>query len=113
VIARGEVYWADLGAPAGSAPARRRPVLVAQHDRFNRSAIRTVIVAAITSNTQVAEHPGNVFLPAVASGLPKDSAVNVSQVATIDKEQLGDRVSSLPSYLMDEVDAGLRLVQGL
>ncbi|UFS59247.1 type II toxin-antitoxin system PemK/MazF family toxin [Subtercola endophyticus] len=110
VVQRGSVYWADLGAPRGSAPAKRRPVLVVQDDRFNRSALRTVIVATITSNTQTAEHPGNVFVPASASGLSKDAAVNVSQLQTLDKDELGEEVGSLPPYLVNEVSAGIRLV---
>lgn len=113
VIKRGRIYWTDLGAATGSGPAKRRPVLVAQRDRLNHSAIQTVVVAVITSSTQAAEHPGNVFLPAVTSGLPKDSAVNVSQVVTIDKTQLGREVGTVPAHLMDDVDAGLRLVLDL
>lgn len=109
-ITRGAIYWADLGEAVGSTPAKRRPVLVVQHDRLNRSTIRTVVVAVVTSNTQAAEHPGNVFLPAAASGLPKDSAVNISQLATIDKSLLDDRVGVVPDYLLDDIDSGLRLV---
>lgn len=112
-IIRGGVYWADLRLARGSAPAKRRPVLVTQHDRLNRSTIHTVVVAVVTSNTQAAEHPGNVFLPSAASGLPKDSAVNVSQIATIDKSQLSDLVGTLPAYLLEEVDTGLRLILNL
>lgn len=112
-ITRGGIYWADLGEPLGSSPAKRRPVLVVQHDRLNRSTIRTVVVAVVTSSTQAAEHPGNVFLPTAASGLPKDSAVNVSQLATIDKSRLGEHVGTVPDYLLDDVDAGLRLVLDL
>lgn len=113
MIERGRIFWAELGAAGGSAPAKRRPVLVAQHDRLNASAINTVVIVAISSNTSLAEHPGNVFVPASASGLPKDSVVNVSQVITLDKGQLEAEVGALPSYLMNEVDAGLRLVLDL
>jgi mRNA interferase MazF len=85
-------------------------VLVVQDDRFNLSGLSTVVVAALTSNTQSAEHPGNVFVPASASGLAKDSAVNVSQLVTLDKSDLSEAVAELPSYLLSEVDAGIRLV---
>jgi mRNA interferase MazF len=113
VIARGRIYWANLGEPMGSAPAKRRPVLVTQHDRLNRSTISTVVVAVVTSNTQAAEHPGNVFLPAAASGLPKDSVVNVSRLATLNKDQLEQQAGALPAYLLDDVDSGLRLILDL
>lgn len=113
VIEHGAVHWADLGAAKGSAPAKRRPVLVVQSDSFNRSRIATVIVAVITSNTLLAERPGNVFLPTSASGLPKDAVVNVSALTTIDRSMLGDPVSTLPAHLLDAVDAGLRTVLAL
>ena len=71
---RGSIYWADLGEARGSRPAKRRPVLVIQSNPFNTSRLNTIIAAVITSNTALVAMPGNVFLPAVASGLPKDSA---------------------------------------
>lgn len=110
MVSRGEIRWVDLGEPTGSAPAGRRPVLVVQSDHFNRSAIATVIVVALTSQTRAAQLPGNVFVPAAASGLPKDSVANVSQVITLDRGALGDVAGELPSYLEREVDAGLRQV---
>lgn len=113
VISRGQIYWVDFGPVVDSRPAKRRPAVVVSHDRFNRSRIQTVVVATLTSNTQSAEHPGNVFVPAAASSLPKDSAVNVSQLYTIDKAQLLGRAGILPSNILDEVDAGLRLVLDL
>jgi mRNA interferase MazF len=115
VIQRGAVFWVELGDPVGSAPAKRRPVVVVSADAFNRSRLRTVLAAAITSNTAVAAHPGNVFLPATATGLPKDSAVNVTQLVTLDRTELDIQESAgeVPDYLMTDVDAGLRLVLGL
>ena len=110
---RGDIHWVDLGPVVSSAPAKRRPVLVIQENSFNDSRLATVIVAVITSNTQAAEHPGNVFLPTAASGLPKDSVVNVSQLLTINKTDLAEQASALPRYLLSEADAGLRLVLGL
>lgn len=110
---RGSLHWVDLGSPSGSGRAKRRPVLVVQADPYNRSRLSTVIVAVVTSKTQVAELPGNVFLPAAASGLPKDSAVNVTQLVTLDVESLGGLVGEVPSYLLSEVDAGLRRVLAL
>lgn len=99
--------------PAGSEPGRRRPVLVVSSDGFNRSRIRTVLVAVVTSNLRLAGAPGNVLVEAPDSGLPRDSVVNVSQVATLDKGLLGDRVGSLGSRTMLAVDDGLRTALAL
>ncbi len=107
---RGEIWWANLPDPVGSEPGYRRPVLIIQDDIFTLSRINTVIVAVITSNTKLAEAPGNVLLAQEASGLPRDSVVNVSQIFTVDKAFLVERISSLPDYLQEEVDEGLRLV---
>lgn len=107
---RGEIWLANLPDPVGSEPGYRRPVLVIQDDIFTRSRINTVIVVIITSNTQLAEAPGNVLLPREASGLPRDSVANVSQIFTIDKTFLVERIGSLPDYLQEEVDEGLRTI---
>lgn len=85
-------------------------MLIVQDDIFNQSQINTVIVITITSNTKLAEAPGNVLPPRESSGLPRDSVANVSQILTIDKSFLTDRVTTLPDYLQTEVDAGLRTV---
>jgi mRNA interferase MazF len=113
VIERGQIWWADLGPAEGSEPAFRRPVLVVQSDAFNRSRIRTVMAVTLTSNLRLIDAPGNVLVPAKASGLAKDSVANVSQVVTLDKDYLGDLVGRLRGSLLAEVDAGLRLVLGL
>lgn len=115
MIRRGEIHWVDLGEPSDSAPAKRRPVVVVSADAFNRSRLRTVLAAAITSNTAVVTHPGNVFLPASATGLPRDSAVNVTQLITLDRAGLDgqEAAGEIPGYLMTELDAGLRLVLSL
>lgn len=110
---RGEIYWASLSPPAGSAPGYARPVLVIQADAFNRSRIQTVIVAALTSDERLAAAPGNVRVPARQSGLPRASVVNVSQLLTVDRRSLVERVSTLSGAKMREVDAGIRLVLGL
>ena len=107
---RGDIYWADLGTPTGSAPGKRRPVLIVQADSFNTSRIGTVVAAVVTANKQLAAAPGNVALPKRDSKLPKDSVVNVSQVVTLDKTMLETRISSLATETMTEVSAGLRLV---
>mgnify|MGYP003042561604 CR=1 FL=1 len=113
VVQRGEVWWADLDDAHGSAPGYRRPVLVVQSDAFNRSRIQTVLVAVLTSNLKLIDAPGNVLLPSKASGLPKDSVVNVSQVLTLDRIFLTERAGKLAGRHMAQVDAGLKLVLAL
>jgi mRNA interferase MazF len=113
VISRAEIYWADLGMPSGSRPAKRRPVLVVQSDPYNASRLATVLAAVITSNTALATMPGNVFLPATATGLPRESVVNVTALVTLNKADLTDRVGDVPPSLMGEVDRGLRRVLDL
>ena len=110
---RGELWWASLSNPLGSAPGFRRPVLVIQCDPFNESRISTVVVAAVTSNLRLAKAPGNVLLDSSESNLPKYSVVNVSQILTIDKSFLVQRVSLLADQVMARVDAGVRLVLAL
>jgi mRNA interferase MazF len=112
VIRQGEVYWLQFGAIEGSAPAGRRPALIVQHDRFNRSAISTTVVAAITSNVRLGAMPGNVRLRKGAAGLPRASVVNVSQIRTIDRTRLGDRVGLLGTSKMHDVLRGLALLFG-
>lgn len=110
---RGEIWWASLRAPVGSEPGFRRPVLIVQSDPFNRSQIRTAVVVAITSNLKLADAPGNVLLGRRSTGLPKDSVANVSQVLTLDKSFLSDRVGAIPGHLVRRVEEGLRLVLAL
>ena len=113
MIRRGSICWADLGEPRGSGPAKRRPVLVIQADPFNASRLATTVAAVVTSNTALAAMPGNVFVPAAATGLPRDSVVNVTALVTLDKADLDDESGRLPAALMDDVDRGLRRVLAL
>ncbi len=110
VIARGGVYWANLGEPVGSRPAKRRPVLVISGNAYNRSRLATILVASVTSNTQLATMPGNVFLPTNVTGLPRDSVVNVTVLVTLNKTDLADQAGTLSPALMKDVDRGLRRV---
>ena len=109
-MVRGEIWWADLPLPHGSKPAKRRPVLIIQGDNFNRSKISTVICAVITSNTELAVLPGNLLLEKSVSGLGKSSAVNFSQLVTIDKTDLTKQVGMLPKSMLEKVDNCLKLV---
>ena len=113
VVERGEIWWANLGARRGSAPAGSRPVLVVQADAINRSRIATVVVTVITSNLTLATAPGNVVIRAEDCGLPRDSVVNVSQLLTIDKSGLVARAGRVPFPLLQQVDEGMRLVLSL
>lgn len=111
MVARGEVRWVDFGDPVGSAPGYRRPAVVVSSDRFNRSRIATVIVAAVTSNLRLGTAPGNVILP--VDLLPEPSVVNVTQLLTVDRDLLGSRLATLPRLERDALADGLRLVLGL
>lgn len=113
VVQRREIWWADLAEPRGSGPGFRRPLLVVQADSFNRSKLRTVVAVVLTSNTRLLDAPGNVLLPARKTGLPKDSVANVSQIITLDKEYLTERVTRVAPRLMARVDAGVKLVLDL
>lgn len=113
MIARGGIYWADLGPAVGSRPAKRRPVLVIQADTYNASRLATVLAAVVTSNTALAAMPGNTFLPAAATGLPRDSVANVTALVTLDKNDLRERTGTVPLALMQDVDRGLRRVLAL
>lgn len=110
---RGSICWVDLGEARGSRPAKRRPVLVIQSDPFNVSRLNTTIAAVIASNTSLAAMPGNVFLPAAVSGLPKDSVVNITALVTLNKTDLEEPTGHLPESLMEDVNRGLRRVLGL
>jgi mRNA interferase MazF len=99
-----------LPEPTGSGPGNRRSILIVQDDTFNQSHIQTIVVVIITSNLRLAEAPGNVMLPGQAVGLSKDSVINVSQIFTIDKTVLDERIGMIPNYLQEEVDEGLRTV---
>ena len=110
---RGEIWWATLPNPLGSESGYRRPVLVVQSNEFNRSGIRTVICAAVTSNMNLADAPGNVHLSTRVSGLPKPSVVNVSQLISLDRTRLTERIKGIDTQSMLQVDDGLRLIMTL
>ena len=107
---RGEIWWADLPMPMGSEPGYRRPILIIQDNTFNQSRINTIIAVVITSNTELAKSPGNVLLPIGTSGLSKASVVNVSQIITVDKNILTEKIGRLSENYQEEVDEGLRIV---
>ncbi len=108
---RGELWWADLGVPVGSAPGYRRPVLVVSSDRFNSSRLATVVVAAVTSNLRLGDAPGNVVVDEPA--LARPSVVNVTQLLTIDRQLLEAPIAMVTRTQLRQVDSGLRLSLGL
>ncbi len=108
---RGELWWADLGVPVGSAPGYRRPVLVVSSDRFNSSRLATVVVAAVTSNLRLGDAPGNVVVDEPA--LARPSVVNVTQLLTIDRQLLEAQIAMVTRAQLRQVDSGLRLSLGL
>lgn len=111
-VAQGDVFWADLAEPAGSEPGYRRPVVVVQGDALNRSRIATVVVVPLTSNLAWAHAPGNVALSADATGLPRDSVANVSQIVTIDRTTLTKRVGKLSAGKVQLILSGIDIVLG-
>jgi mRNA interferase MazF len=113
VVERGQVWWADLGEPDRSEPGFRRPVLVVSSDPFNRSRIRTVLAVILTANLRLVDAPGNVLVPARASGLPRDSVANVSQIVTLDKDFLTELAGRIRGATLSDIDSGLRLALGL
>ncbi len=113
MIARGTIWWADLGEPRGSEPGFRRPLLIVQADAFNRSRIQTVIPIVLTSNVRLLDAPGNVLVPAQSSGLSRDSVANGSQVITVDRSDLQELAGRLDTATLRRVDTGLRLALDL
>ncbi len=111
-ISQGDVCWAELAEPKGSGPGFRRPVLVVQGDALNRSRLATVVCVALTSNMKWAGAPGNVALAAATTGLPKDSVANLSQIVSLDKGELSERVGKLSKAKLELVLAGIDVVLG-
>ena len=112
VISQGEVWWADLPTSVGSGPGFRRPVAVVQCDSLSQSRIATVVCVPLTSNLKWATAPGNVALSARVTGLPKDSVANVSQIVSLDKTVLTERVGKVSPAKLELLLSGIDLVLG-
>jgi mRNA interferase MazF len=112
VISQGDIWWADLADPSRSEAGFRRPVVVVQSDAFNRSAIRTVVCVPLTTTLRWADAPGNVRLTARMTKLPRTSVANVSQIVTLDKTVLSERVGRLSAAKIDAVMDGIDVVLG-
>ncbi|MHB8868093.1 MAG: type II toxin-antitoxin system PemK/MazF family toxin [Thermoleophilia bacterium] len=112
MISQGEVWWAEPADPVGSEPGFRRPVVIVQGDSFNQSRIATVVCVVLTSNVRWAEAPGNVLLTSKTTGLPKDSVANISQIVTLDRVSLVDRVGAVPQKKLGLILFGIDVVLG-
>lgn len=110
---RGEIWWASLPEPEGTGPGYSRPVIIVQANAFTQSRIRTVVVVIVTKNLRLADAPGNVFLPGKKTGLPADSVANVSQIYTVDKSYLTEKIAPLPPALIRQIEIGLKSVLSL
>jgi mRNA interferase MazF len=110
VIRQGDVYWVELGEASVSGPGYRHPHVVIQNDLFNRSRIGTVIVCALTSKLARAAMPGNVLLRPGEAKLPKQSVVNVSQLSTVGKDQLVEKIGALSARRVAQILDGLSLL---
>ncbi|OGV63777.1 MAG: PemK family transcriptional regulator [Lentisphaerae bacterium RIFOXYB12_FULL_65_16] len=112
VVRQGDIFWVSLGEPSGSEPGDRHPHVVIQNDVFNASRINTVVVIALTLNLQRAQAPGNVLLAKGEGNLPKKSAVNVSQIFTVDRGQLEQKIGTLgPTRIRQILDGLLTVVE--
>lgn len=109
-VQQGDIYWIDLDIPEGSGPGYRHPHVVIQNNVFNESRISTVVVCAITSNLKRAKSPGNVLLKKGEGGLKKDSVVNITQIITVDKSDLGERIGALSKSRTKQIIDGIGLL---
>ena len=110
VISQGDIYWLDLDEPEGSEPGYRHPFVVIQNDAFNKSKINTAVVCALTSNLKLASAPGNVLLKKGEANLPKSSVVNISQVITVDKTDLTEKIGQLSKKRVEEIVSGFEFL---
>jgi mRNA interferase MazF len=109
-IRQGDVFWVDFGEPGGSGPGFRHPYVVLQNNVFNASRLNTVVLCALTSNVERAKAPGNVLLRKGEGNLPKDSVVNITQILTIDKSDLVEKIGSLSPRRIDQIIEGVELL---
>lgn len=110
VISQGDIYWLDLEEPKGSEPGYKRPFVVIQNDAFNKSKIGTAVVCALTSNLKLASAPGNQLLKKGEANLPKASVVNISQVMTVDKSDLTEKIGQLSKKRIEEIISGFEFL---
>lgn len=112
-MTRGEIWRAEFGIPHGSEPGYTRPVLIVQDDSFNESRIKTIVVLPLTTNLRLADAPGNVLLRKNEAKLPDDSVIIVAQLYAIDRGRFTEKISKVSKEIMEQVEAGMKLVLGL
>jgi mRNA interferase MazF len=110
VIKQGDVFWIDFDEPAGSEPGYRHPHVVIQNNIFNHSRINTVVVCSLTSNLKRSNSPGNVTLKKGEADLPKKSVVNISQLFTVNKSDLSEKIGTLSKQRIAQILDGIRLL---
>ena len=110
VIRKGSIYWVDFSPGKGSEPMGRRPGLVVQSDILNDSNLNTVVMLAITSTMKFGELPGNVIIGKGEANLPKKCVINTTQIKSVDKKSIKEKIGSLSKKRMDEVHEGLKLI---
>src|SRR4030066_1366433 len=110
VISQGDIFWIDLGPTSGSAPGYRHPHVIIQNNLYNQSKINTVVVCALTSNIQRAKVPGNVLLSKGEANLKKACVVKVSQIVTVDKSDLIEKIGALSQSRIKQVIEGIKLL---
>jgi len=109
-IKQGDIFWIDFGEPKGSAPGYRHPCVVIQNNVFNQSKIASVVVCALTSNLKRVKAPGNVLIRKGEGNITKDSIVNISQIATVDKTDLVEKIGSLSTLKIADIIDGVKLL---
>ena len=107
---RGEIWLVELTEPIKSEPGYKRPVVIIQAVSFNISKINTIICVVITSNLKLSEAPGNILLPSKTTGLSKDSVINISQIITIDKSMLVEKIGELTNKQIIKLNESLKIV---
>jgi len=109
-IRRGDIFWIDLGVPHGSEPGYKHPHVIVQNNIFNLSRISTVVACAVTSNLKLSKAPGNVLLKKGEGGLKKDSVINISQIITVDKADLAEKIGRLSPARIKQIINGIKLL---
>lgn len=109
-IKQGDIFWIDLGVPHGSEPGYKHLHVIVQNNIFNLSRINTVVVCAVTSNLKLSKAPGNILLKKGEGGLKKDSVINISQIITVDKADLVEKIGRLSSTRIKQIIDGIKLL---
>lgn len=110
VITQGEIYWVDIGEPTESEPGYRHPHIVVQNNLFNFSKINTVVMCSLTSNLNRGQFPGNVVLRKGEANLPKKSVVNITQIYTVDKSDICQKIGKVDNDRIKEILFGITLL---